>query len=81
MKPLCHSLKSYNIIWYIYVDDICAVTPEDLNIYNFINNTNDLCNSKSFTYELECDNKLPFLDCLVIKINNYSNLKIFRKPI
>ena len=72
-------LERYNIVWYRYVDDVFAVIPSNLDVDNFLGLLNNLHNSINFTYELEYNMSLPFLDCLIVRTNHFPKFKIFRK--
>jgi hypothetical protein len=66
--------------WVRYVDDVLARWPfshEELDIFlNFLNSQAD---SISFTMELECDGKLPFLDLLIDRSRSQLTFSVFRK--
>ena len=56
------------IFYYRYVDDsICCIKKEDIHIFNKVFNEFD-CNLK-FTYEIENNNKINFLDVSLVKEN------------
>ncbi|KAJ8980435.1 hypothetical protein NQ317_002078 [Molorchus minor] len=64
-----------------YVDDIFAVFDTKVeSVDSFISKLNSRFTSVNFTYEIENNGQLPFLDVLVIK-NNQNNLEfdIYRK--
>ncbi|KAJ8961586.1 hypothetical protein NQ317_013064 [Molorchus minor] len=68
-------------IWIRYVDDIFAVFDTKVeSVDSFISKLNSRFTSVNFTYEIENNAQLPFLDVLVIK-NNQNNLEfdIYRK--
>ncbi|KAJ8976828.1 hypothetical protein NQ317_011824 [Molorchus minor] len=68
-------------IWIRYVDDIFAVFDTKVeSVDSFISKLNSRFTSVNFTYEIENNGQLPFLDVLVIK-NNQNNLEfdIYRK--
>ena len=72
--------KYFHRIWWRYVDDIFAVIKERYmsKILEFINSQSPFI---QFTYEIEKDDTLPFLD-LEIKKSENGELKfgIYRKP-
>ena len=75
-------VDSTEIIWYRYIDDTFTLLPKNLDVKNFLDNINNLSDSIKFTYEMEQNGTLPFLDVLVIK-NNYNSspsFKVYRKP-
>ena len=68
-------------VWFRYVDDIFAVfdTHSD-TIDNFISKLNNRFPSIKFTHEIENNDRLPFLDVLVIRnTNNCLEFDIYRK--
>ncbi|KAJ8982287.1 hypothetical protein NQ317_008016 [Molorchus minor] len=68
-------------IWIRYVDDIFAIFDTKVeSVDSFISKLNSRFTSVNFTYEIENNGQLPFLDVLVIK-NNQNNLEfdIYRK--
>lgn len=67
-------------VWIRYVDDVFAVFNEKENLDSFVNSLNAFHNTIKFTYEVENDNKLPFLDTLVIKKDKKIEFDIYRKP-
>jgi len=72
--------KLFPRVWVRYVDDVFAVVHKDkvLDLLELLNSQNDSIN---FTYEIEKDGKLPFLDVEVRRDGAAGLLfKIFRKP-
>ncbi|CAG7726619.1 unnamed protein product [Allacma fusca] len=72
--------KNFPKAWFRYVDDILCIIPEDFNIEEFLNALNSLYPTIKFTYELEQQNKLPFLDMLIIRHSDHLEFDIYRKP-
>ena len=70
---------SFPKVWFRYVDDIFAIVDKDFYIDNFTDVLNNQYPSIKFTYEVENNSQLPFLD---IKILNKNNIlfDIYRKP-
>ena len=70
-------------IWFRYVDDTFVIWPHGLDkleqFHNHLNRRND---SIQFTMETEKEQRLPFLDVMVIKdtLNNTLTTSVFRKP-
>ena len=61
-------LESHLWNWRRYIDDIFAyVLPEKID--SIIHEINSYHSNMKFTYELELDNKLVFLDVCVTRIN------------
>ena len=74
-------LESHLCNWERYIDICAYVLPEKrfnytwIKVYTWINNF-----YIKFTYELELDNKLPFLDICVTRINkNETETSAYRK--
>lgn len=75
------NLKSHPLfprIWYRYVDDVFAVVSR-----RKVDATLDLINkcydSIQFTCEREIDNKIPFLDVMVTRVDTRIEFSIYRK--
>ena len=68
-------------IWLRYVDDIFAVFDTKVaNIDQFVSKLNSRFPSVKFTYEMENNEQLPFLDSLVIRNReNKLEIDIYRK--
>ena len=66
--------------WWRYVDDTLAVVDSDLDLDYTVGLLNSHFNSINFTYEVENDNCLPFLDILIMKENDKPTFKVYRKP-
>ncbi|KAJ8954353.1 hypothetical protein NQ318_011025 [Aromia moschata] len=65
-------------VWFRYVDDIFAVfDTKAISVDNFVAKLNNCFPTIKFTYEVEHNEQLPFLDVLVI-INSENN--IGKKP-
>ena len=77
-RILCNILPP-NVIWYRYVDDIICIWPLEENVNNFLTNLNDLVPSIKFTMESENDSSLPFLDCMIHRVDKTFKFNIFRK--
>ena len=79
------ALDSYFLkhkFWGRYMDDIISVWnygKEELKGF-FLEHVNFRGGDLEFTIELEEDNKLPFLDVLLLKNENSLDFKIYRKP-
>lgn len=70
---------SFPRVYVRFVDDIFAVQNA-----RKVNDTLKLFNGQhprvQFTYEPEKDNKIPFLDTMVVKVNGRLEFEVFRKP-
>ena len=62
-----------------YVDDTFLLFRDEKHIELFLNYLNSKHNNIKFTKEIEQNNKLPFLDLLIIKENNEFQTAIYRK--
>ena len=63
------------------MDDIISVWNYGVEeLKSFLEHLNFWGGDLKFTIELEEDNKLPFLDVLLLKNENSLNFKIYRKP-
>ena len=63
-----------------YVDDTLAVFDTRANALLFLKYLNSLHSNIKFTMECEEDEKLAFLDLLIMKSNDNIELTIYRKP-
>lgn len=72
-KPSC---------WLRYVDDTFVVWPHGPDkLQNFLRHINSVHPNINFTMETEVNNKLPFLDCLVLKKPDGTlGHTVYRKP-
>jgi hypothetical protein len=65
---------------FCYKDDILIIYSIDTtNFYDVLNIFNNVMPSMNFTIEEENDNKINFLDIMILKENNFS-FYIYRKP-
>ena len=65
--------------YFRYIDDILLIYPQDLDLHSITDRLNNLEPSIKFTYELEFNNTLPFLDILLRNINKLE-FEVYRKP-
>lgn len=64
-----------------YVDDICIIwNGGETELTNFLNFVNSLHPNITFTLEKETNQKLPFLDLLLIREGDKISFEIYRKP-
>ena len=67
--------------WGRYMDDIISVWNYGVEeLKSFLEHLNFWRGDLKFAIELEEDNKFPFLDVLLLKIENSLDFKIYRKP-
>jgi hypothetical protein len=76
---LAHSIMPDNSYWMRFVDDIFSLIPKDVDINHFLVQLNNVSPSIKFTYEMEDENKISFLDTLVIRSEEGFSFKVFRK--
>ena len=78
---LLSTIKDVNVIWYRYIDDVLCLWPINDNLNNFFNNLNNLVESIKFTFEIEINNILPFLDVLIHRVEcSGFKFSVYRKP-
>ena len=65
--------------YFRYIDDI-LIYPQDLDLHSITDRLNNVEPSIKFTYELEYNYTLPFLDILLIRNINKLEFKVYRKP-
>ena len=71
---------AYHPLFYSrYVDDTFLLFRDRYQADNFLKYANDLHSNIKFTIEYEIDNRLPFLDIIVIRADDHFNTTIFRK--
>ena len=63
-----------------YIDDVLLLYPRRTKLEELVNKLNNVEPSIKFTYELENDNKLPFLDTLLHRNNDKIQRSVYRKP-
>jgi hypothetical protein len=64
-----------------YVDDVFLAWPHgEMELHNFLKLANEQHPNIAFTMEREKENKLPFLDVLVMKENNHLMFRTYKKP-
>ena len=66
--------------YFRYIDDILLIYLQDLDLQTIIDRPNNVEPSVKFTYELEYNSTLPFLDILLIRNINKLGFKVYRKP-
>ena len=67
-------------IWYRYVDDILCIFNNRQNLTDFLSRINKWHPNIHFTIEREKNQRLSFLDLLIIRQNNRYVTTIYRKP-
>ena len=66
--------------YFRYIDDTLLIYPQDLDLHSITEKLNNVELSIKFTYELESNSTLHFLDILLIRNINKLEFKIYRKP-
>ena len=79
-KRIANAIIPDDVYWVRYVDDIFAIVKRHLRVQDFLNDLNSLVETIKFEVEEETEGCLNFLDVKVIKIDNMTKFKIFRKP-
>ena len=67
-------------LWFRYVDDIFCIWPLTANIEYFLVSLNNCVPSIKFTYEVEANGCLSFLDVNIFRGNSGFKFSVFRKP-
>lgn len=67
------------IFYYRYVDDILLCIPKD-KIQSTVDSFNNYHPRLRFTFETEINNRIPFLDALIIHENNKLSFDWYKKP-
>ena len=70
----CHN------IWLRYVDDVLVIVPRRTNLQDTLTRLNDIHPTIQFTLEMETDNRLPFLDVMIIRHDSQFQFTVYRKP-
>lgn len=63
----------------LFVDDACTCVPEN-ELENCIQVLNSINPNIQFTYEVEENGQLPFLDLLLVRVGNKIKIDHYRKP-
>ena len=66
--------------YFRYIDDVLLIYPQDLDWHSITAWLKNLKPSIKFTYELEYNSTLPFLDILLIRNINKQEFKVYHKP-
>lgn len=66
-------------VWHRYVDDVVAIVRKD-DITNVLDTLNSKHQSIKFTYETEINEKLPFLDLVLHRIDGKIDIGVYHKP-
>ena len=83
---LFKGIRSFHVfVWCIklfvwYVDDTLLIFRNKEEAIKFLEYLNGLHPNIKFTMESEIDNKLPFLDLLLIRETNRLSISVYRKP-
>ncbi|XP_065583868.1 uncharacterized protein LOC136042864 [Artemia franciscana] len=78
------ALNSYflkHVYWGRYMDDVISLwNYGEAELRGFLDHLNTYDRNLQFTLEVEVENKLPFLDVLIIRNANELDFTIYRKP-
>ena len=77
-KTILPILREHMSPWKRYVDDTISYIKEEF-IEQVLSKLNGYHNNIEFTYEIENDGKLPFLDVLVIRKDYEVETIVYRK--
>ena len=83
MNYVIEKTKEFNVqpdVFFRYVDDCFAVFPDFESAMLFYRKLNQIHSNVKFTYELENNKQLPFLDVNVDNSKEKLELSIYRKP-
>lgn len=72
-------IKDFSKAQFRYVNQILCIIQNDFNINKFLVIMNNMHPSTKFTHELEQQNKIPFLDIMIIRHPNHLEFNIYRK--
>ena len=78
-NSLVLTLNESITLWQRFVDGSIIFVKND-NIDCALDQLNSFHEQMQFTYEVEHNNKLPFLDVLIIKNANKIGITVYRKP-
>ena len=74
-------LFSNHVYWGRYMDDIISpLNYGEAELRGFLDHLNTYDRNLQFTLEVEIENKLPFLDVLIISNTDKRDFTIYRKP-
>lgn len=79
-ENLLSQILPSNAIWYRYVDDVLCLRPCNEDIYSFMSTLNTLVPSVKFTFELDINFKIPFIDVLIYRVGKNFKYNAYRKP-
>ena len=77
-RTILPTLREHMIPWKRYVDDTFSYIKEE-SIEHVLSKLNGYHDNIEFTYEIENDGKLPFLDVLVIRKDHGVQTTVYRK--
>ena len=63
--------------YFRYIDDILLIYAQDLDLHRITDRLNNVEPSIKFTYELESNSTLPFLDIILIRNINKLEFKVY----
>ena len=69
-----------DVTMYRYVDDMILFLPNDTNTDDLLRRFNEVEPAIQFTYEVEKDGTLPFLDVVIRKSEHELKFSVYRKP-
>ena len=78
-NSLVPTLNEIMTLWRLFVEDTIKFVKND-GIAYVLDQLNSFHEQIQFTYEVEHNNKLPFLDILLLKNANETDTTVYRKP-
>jgi hypothetical protein len=78
-RRLLPTMEEYMDPWSRYVDDTITVIHKD-SVERALANLNSFNKNIKFTYELETDNKIAFLDVMLMRQQGEIETTVYRKP-
>ena len=66
--------------YFRYIKDILLIYPQDFDLHSITDRLNNVESFIKFTYELEYNSTLPFLDILLIRNINKLEFQVYHKP-
>ena len=77
---LMNNIQNKPLLWVRYVDDVFAILDNETDHLALLDEINSLSPTIKFTFEMEKDGQLPFLDCNVRNSEGRFHFNIYRKP-
>ena len=69
-----------NSHYFRYIDDALFIYPKNTNLPHLVQRLNDVEPTINFTYEVEQNDTIPFLDILIHNSHPHLSFEVYRKP-